>query len=70
MHDQSQRRHNAYEIQGVGRQRVAGAERGEKVGERDDDDSDEQQAELAPATLFDPRCYGEGLHDFTVASGS
>ena len=57
-------------LKALGGSIVAGAERGEQVRERDHDDSDEQQAELAPATLFDPRCYGEGLHDFTVASGS
>jgi hypothetical protein len=67
--DESQPCDHAYETQSVGRKRAARAEGREKVRERDHDDSDEQQAELAPATLFDPRSYCEGLHDFTVASG-
>ena len=57
------------EAQRVRGQLVVGAEGGQNVGEKDDDDSHEQQAELAPAPLFDPRCDCEGLHDFTVASG-
>ena len=63
-------RRHANEMQGVGQAARYGC-RGRRAGTRSvmHDDSDEQQAELAPATLSDPRCDGEGLHDFTVASG-
>ncbi len=70
MDDESQARGHADELQGVGRQHSVGAERREQVRQREHHDRDEEQTELAPAPLSHPWGDCEGLHDFTVASGS